>query len=228
MNVVAIILVIIVILLVYMLYRYFIIKSVELADTANLNAVNDAITLTNNPSSLRYSYGIWIYVNSWDASREKTIFSRDSGNVKLYLSQTAPILNLDITLNDESTKTLEITDNFPIQKWAHVVISADNQYIDGYIDGKLVKSGRMNNISNNGSESSPKAPQGNLTLGSGIDIYITTFQHWSEPLAPQTVLSEYLKGNGQGGLGMKSFMASYGVDLSILKDNVEQTKFSIF
>ena len=240
MNAIAIILAIVVILLFYILYRFFMLKSTELTQTASLLDSNPSIPIENKPTSTRYSYGIWIYVNSWDSSKEKTIFER-TNNIKLYFAPTAPILKCDITMDNGSsdgaapTTTLEITDNFPIQKWVHIVTSVDNQYLDAYLDGKLIKSGRLYSeaVAAEGGtrasqESTPKTPADEpMVIGSGTtyDAYIAKFNHWSLPLDPQTVWSIYNEGNGQS--GMNNYISSYGIDLSILKDNVEQSKYSI-
>ena len=243
MNAVAIILAIIVILLFYILYRFFMIKSTELSSTASLMDSNPSIPIENKPTSTRYSYGIWIYVNSWNSSIQKTIFERKN-NIKLYFADTAPVLKCDISMDDGQTlaagasaptTTLEITDNFPIQKWVHIVTSVDNQYLDAYLDGKLIKSGRLyseavdaENNTPASPESTPKTPADQaMTIGGGTnyDAYIAKFNHWSLPLDPQTVWSIYKEGNGQG--GMNDYISSYGIDLSILKDNVEQSKYSI-
>ena len=237
MNGIAIILAIVVILLFYILYRFFMLKSTELTSTANLLEQNPKISIENKPTSTRYSYGIWIYVNSWDSSTEKTIFEREN-NIKLYFSKAAPVLKCNITMDDGETApttTLEITDNFPLQKWVHIVTSVDNQYLDAYLDGKLVKSGRLYNeavVDQDGvttsSESTPKTPADQaMTIGgsTSYDAYIAKFNHWALPLDPQTVWSTYSEGNGQS--GMNNYISSYGIDLSILKDNVEQSKYSL-
>ena len=134
--------------------------------------------------------------------------------------------------SDETT--LEITDNFPLQKWVHIVTSVDNQYLDAYLDGKLVKSGRLYNEAvvadgvTTSSESTPKTPADQaMTIGgsTSYDAYIAKFNHWALPLDPQTVWSTYSEGNGQS--GMNNYISSYGIDLSILKDNVEQSKYSL-
>ena len=242
MNGIAIILAIVVILLFYILYRFFMLKSTELTSTASLLEQNPAISIENKPTSTRYSYGIWIYVNSWDSSIKKTIFEK-TNNIKLYFADTAPVLKCNITMDDGKTltdgqtaptTTLEITDNFPLQKWVHIVTSVDNQYLDAYLDGKLVKSGRLYNeavVVNNvttSPESTPKTPgDDNMIVGGGTtyDAYIAKFNHWALPLDPQTVWSTYSEGNGQS--GMNNYISSYGIDLSILKDNVEQSKYSL-
>jgi hypothetical protein len=249
MNGIAIILAIVVILLFYILYRFFMLKSTELTSTASLLEQNPAISIENKPTSTRYSYGIWIYVNSWDSSIKKTIFEK-TNNIKLYFADTAPVLKCDISMDDgvlladgasAPTTTLEITDNFPLQKWVHIVTSVDNQYLDAYLDGKLVKSGRLftekveavvATSTTTGvtavAESTPKTPgDDNMIVGGGTtyDAYIAKFNHWSLPLDPQTVWSTYSEGNGQS--GMNNYISSYGIDLSILKDNVEQSKYSL-
>jgi hypothetical protein len=245
MNGIAIILAIVVILLFYILYRFFMIKSTELTQTASLLDSTPSIPIENKPTSTRYSYGIWIYVNSWNSSIKKTIFER-TNNIKLYFAEAAPVLKCNITMADGQTlgegqaaptTTLEITDNFPIQKWVHIVTSVDNQYLDVYLDGKLIKSGRLyteavaadtTTKTDAVSESTPKTPGDEpMVLGSGTkyDAYIAKFNHWSLPLDPQTVWSTYKEGNGQS--GMNNYISSYGIDLSILKDNVEQNKYSI-
>jgi len=43
-----------------------------------------------------------------------------------------------------------ITNNYPIQKWCYIVISVDNNFIDCYLDGKLVLS-QKTYVSNSGS-----------------------------------------------------------------------------
>ena len=67
---------IIIIILIYVLYVFFVSKSSVIDKSANLKDSNEPITTINSGQSVRYSYGIWVYVNTWDSTREKTIFSR--------------------------------------------------------------------------------------------------------------------------------------------------------
>ena len=78
-------------------------------------------------------------------------------------------------------------------------------------------------------QNSPATPTGkDIIIGGGntFDAYVSKFQHWSEPVDPQIVWSEYMSGNGQS--SVTNFISSYGIDLSIIKDNIEQSKYSIF
>ena len=141
---------------------------------------------------------------------------------------------MDLTMNDTaaSTSTMVITNNFPLQKWVCVAISVDNQFADAYLDGKLIKSQRF--YSENGAM--PAIPSDSTTspiyLGNSeattnfgpFDAFISEFKRWTAPIDPQTVWDTYLAGNGTNSVS-RAF-SSYGIDVSVLKNNVEQTRFS--
>lgn len=214
---------ILIIILIYVLYVYFTMKSTTLISNASLNETQSPITISSNPASTRYAYGIWIYINSWDTNKEKVIFTRE-GNVKLYFDKLSPVLKCDVTMTQSGVETAIVTDNFPLQKWVHIIASADNQYFDFYLDGKLVKSIRA--YSEN---SMPKQPlkDTKLILGGSdtFDAYATRFYHWNQPIDPQTAWKTYKEGNGSSSLGAS--MASYGINLQVLKDNIEYTQFQL-
>jgi hypothetical protein len=228
MNYIVIILGVIIILLIYILVQYVMATSTELTAKANLNDDISAIAITNGPANTSYSYGLWIYVNSWDMSKPKTIFNRNN-NIKLYLDQNSPTLKCDILMNDDTMKTVEVTDNFPLQKWVHVIVSVANQYVDCYIDGKLVRSGRAY-LETDENITTPKQPptvDTQMKLGgtSRFDAYVTKFKHWDDAISPEIAYSNYMEGNGEG---LKNFLSNYGLDVLIKKDNVEQSKFTLF
>ncbi len=230
MNYVVIILGVIAIILLYLLIRVLSATAVELTASANLNDDITPIDIKNSPTSSRYAYGLWIYANSWDMGSTKTIFQRNE-NIKLYLDSSAPILNCDITMSDGNVKTVEITDNFPLQKWIWIIVSVDNQYVDCYLDGKLVKSGRAYIEDSDNGMVVPKIPPNDtvqMKLGGTTrwDAYASKFKHWNGPVNPETAHSTYLEGNGQS--SFNNFFARYGLDLLIKKDDVEQTKLTIF
>ena len=145
MNTLAFVLGIFIVILLYILYKFFSQKSVTLVETSSLNENQDAITIKNNPTSTRYAYGVWIYINSWytttSGSTTKKIFARNN-NVELYFEDNSPTLKCKVytTSGTGTSEEFTITDNFPLQKWSQVIVSADNSYFDIYIDGKLVKS----------------------------------------------------------------------------------------
>jgi hypothetical protein len=235
MNTIIIVLGVIILLLVYILFTYFSSTSTQLNASANLNTIAPAITSINNPTNTRYGYSIWVYINNWDNNANKVIFSR-SKNLKLYLNKSSPTLNLDVKMNDGSTQTMVITNNFPIQKWCFIAISADNQFFDAYIDGKLVNSQRF--YSQNPTNSTgimPAVPLDTTVpvyLGNSdtstvnftaFDAYVAKFQRFTSPIDPQTAWSTYMSGNGGNRM-----LSSYGINLNILKDNVQKQQIRLW
>jgi hypothetical protein len=181
----------------------------------------------NDPGSTRYSYGIWYYLNTWTTGLDKVIFSRTSDILLYFDDNTAsllcslppktndPVANVISPSNNNNTP-ITVTNNFPLQKWVYITVVVDNTIADIYLDGKLVKSVQINQVSPDKSS--------NLYFGSGYDAYISNFQRWSKPLDPQTVWSTYLAGNGSSSIGTNN----YSMNVSLLKDNVTQKTYSIF
>jgi len=236
MNITVIILGITLIVLVYVLYLYLAPGNNMLSKTAAFNVAVPPITNIQVPTSSRYAYGIWIYVNTWDSSQQKIIFSRNK-NLTLYLDKSSPTLYLDVAMNDGTTQTVMITDNFFIQKWVHILISVDNSFFDFYLDGKLVKSQKLFTASNGSTAAVIPATPGDASVpiilgGTGTkstlyDAYAARFIRWTEPLNPQTVWDTYMKGNGNS-WGIFPNLSAYNADVSILKNNIEFSKFQIF
>jgi hypothetical protein len=223
MGITTIVLGVIVIILIYILYVFYVKKSAVLVTTASLKNSNTPITALSAPQSTRYAYGIWVYINTWNAGGTKTIFSRNN-NINLYLDPTKPILYCEIAQNPQPNppQKITLTDNFPVQKWVYVVISADDRIIDCYLDGKLVNSNKLKE-SAAAPASSSSAP---VVLGTGFDAYVAGFTSWSGPIGPQEAWNSYLSGNG--GNSVSRLFTSYNVDVTVKKDNVEQSKFSLF
>jgi hypothetical protein len=222
MGITTIVLGVIVIILIYVLYTFYVKKSSVLVTTASLKGSNTPITALSAPQSTRYAYGIWVYINTWSPNVAKTIFSR-ANNIDLYLDSDKATLKCKITQSPEPNppQIITITDNFPIQKWVCVVISADGQFIDCYLDGKLMNSNKLKNP--------PKTPDSTGTapvvLGSGFDAYVAGFTSWSGPIGPQEAWNSYLSGNG--GNSVSRMFTSYNIDVSVMKDNVQQSKFTL-
>ena len=223
MNYTLIVLGIVVAILIYVLYLYFSDDSQEVTDYHDLSKSAMIIQQKDlkNQNSARYAYGIWVYVNSWNSTGEKVIFTRGSNapanSLKVSLNEQTPTLK--VTLYDTGAEPHEVfvTNNFPIQKWVYLVVSVDGTLVDTYLDGKLVKSHQV--TPNTGYTLA--VPGGILTSGQ-FNAYAARFKRWTHPINPQTVYDEYMKGNGQG-----SMIGAYGVDVSILKDNIEERKFSL-
>lgn len=240
-----IILSVVIILLVYVLYAYLMGTVTKMSQNANLNAAIPPIAKIDGATNTRYGYSIWVYVNTWNNNSTKTIFSRKN-NIRLYLDNTSPTLKLDLTMNGAPvnnvppTMTMNITNNFPLQKWVCIGVSVDNQFVDAYLDGKLVKSQRFYASTTSTTtppvttammpRPPPDATASPVYLGnsetafSPFDAFIAEFKRWSAPIDPQSAMDTYLAGNGTNGVS-RAF-SSYGIDVSVLKNKVEQTRFS--
>jgi hypothetical protein len=184
------------------------------AEVINLNT--DTFTITNkkikNPSSVRCSYGLWVYVNSWSLT-DKVICTAQVPNTipnfKLYLDAKNPTLKCDIrTIKNNTIQSVTVTNNFPIQRWVYIVISIDGPVVDCYLDGKLVKSQQITDLPN---------MSGLYDISCGkFDAYITSLSRDSAASDPQTVWNNYMTGNGY-----TSFSSNYGFAVSVTKDNKE-------
>jgi len=241
MNSLVIILGILIIVLIYLLYVYLTSTASTITSSADFTKAIPSITSFASPTNLSHGFGLWLYVQNWDPSVDKTILFR-SENFKLYLDKQSPTLNCEVTLSDSTAaapdkKTVMITNNFPLQKWVGIIISFDNQYLDCYLDGKLVISYQLVNVKNNNAIS-PKQPLDSITsplylgnsavtpfrpstdgsTGSGWSANALLLTRWTSPVDPQTAWDWYMKGNGQSKFG--SMFSSYGVNYTILKDNI--------
>ena len=230
MNLVVIILGIIIVVLIYILYQYFTASS-KLVSTADLNSSAGPITNIASPANVAYGYSVWIYVNSWTPGANKTIFSRQ-GNLKLYLDKNSPTLYLDVAMNDGSNITTTITTNFPIQRWVFLSVSADNQYFDIYMDGKLVVSNRMykggsSSSVNTPSDDATKIPVylGNAPSGTGWDAVVAGFNRTTTALDPQTVWTTYMAGNGSSSWNP---LSGYNMNLTILQNGKQSSQVKVW
>lgn len=219
MNFVVILLGILVILLLYYLYTTYMVTSSKLSSYLDLNKSNTAIQYSTLASrdSQRYSYGVWIYVNSWNSTNKKPIISRGTTSApdfKLEIGDTTTTLTCII---GDTQSSIKITDNFPLQKWTYVIVSIDSQIVDFYLDGKIVKSMKLTYV--------PKVSKSNIEIGDKTlpDIYLASLNRWPTPMDPQTAWNNYLQGNG-----LPNTSTGTNLKLSVLQDNITQKTFSLY
>lgn len=228
MNVTTIVLGVLVVILLYVLYRYFMTKSTSLSAQANLNnSAIPAVKVTDRPTSMRYAIGYWMYINSWSSvSTNKPIVSRP-GQFTIYLDKSTPTLYVDVSQNCAAgvtaTPPIAITTDFPLQKWTHVVVNADGKFVDMYLDGKMIKSIKL------ACDQAPISTASDVQIVLGgtptSDTMISSLKRWSSPLSPQEVWNDYLSGAGNS---LTNMFSSYGVGVSLYRDNVEQSMFRLF
>lgn len=213
-----------VVLIMYMLFQsYFDGKQSLVSQTKLINMSPIEAEKVSKPNASILSYGIWVHIGQWsnnDNNDDQTLFKRDT-ELEVYFTNNA---GLKIKVDDTATDYTDIvvTNNFPIQKWVHIGIVVDNQIMDVYLDGKMVKSVKLKqNI----------APTEN-SITYGTDSAIASNTHIAEhkrityALDPKGMWDLYMEGNGMGGLTQAA--SEMNVNLSILKDGVESSKISLW
>lgn len=89
---------------------------------------------------LGFSYSMWIYVANWSYNLNNNKIILNKGNSpQIYLTSNNNNLSVDIKTVTGGIETTTVN-NFPLQKWVHVVTVLNNRTVDIYIDGKLERS----------------------------------------------------------------------------------------
>jgi len=218
MNPVVIFLGIVVIVLLWFLYTYYLSAGALSSGQVDLNKGSTTIEKDKltNPGSSNFSYGAWVYVNTWSNTAEKMIISRGNFNIKL--GDSTPVLTCKLPTSGTTPDNFTITNTFPIQKWVYVIISVDGMTMDAYLDGKLVISKQLSSPIT-GDTVNP------LVLGGSTpspDIYLTKVNWWPTAMNPQLAWNNYMQGNGLPS------SSQYNVKLEVLQDNVQQKQFTLF
>jgi hypothetical protein len=190
---------------------------------------SDKIT---KPESVKYSFELWTYVyGSNDGMiQNKYFFSRDAAtpgtrasknkNIGLKMgSAGTPSLLLEYNKPGAATSTtVQVTDNFPLQTWQHIIVSVDNKFIDVYMNGKLVKSIK--------DDIETPSPTSNIDFSkSPFKTHLAKFTRTITPTDPQTAWNNYLAGNGENPL--KNIMGNYGVSMSFKKDDQDAYQLNL-
>jgi len=220
MNV-ALIILIIVILLIGLYFIYYVGFSAQTVfdlTKSNTNIANKDIV---KPATTSFSYGMWLYVNNWNSTSQKEIIVAKTSAAtptkvfRIYLEATIPTLKVDILTKGSAspTKTVTVTNNFPIQRWVYIVISVEGLIVDCYLDGKLVKSQQLANLPNMDSAY-------DINYGS-IDGFLTMFSRVASPKDPQSVWNSYMAGNGFS----PNYGAAYGFNFVLTKDQSPIAKY---
>ena len=209
---------ILVVLIMYMLFQSYFDGKQSLVSQTKLDKMSD-VTSVSKPNASILSYGIWVHINKWTSGTEQTLFERNT-ELKVYFTSGA---GLKVKVNDDNTPSdIVVTDNFPIQKWVHIGIVVDNQIMDVYLDGKMVKSVKLKAVI------SPAEKDITYGTTSAIaeDTHIAEHKRMTYALDPKGMWDLYMEGNGMGGLTQAA--SEMNVNLSILKDGVESSTYNLF
>jgi len=195
---------------------------------SNYASAQTALTITPDSlpagSSVNYSYSIWVYIDDWSYQygSEKIIFIRG-----IIGSSFMPALSLaSIDNNAIITITLEdrpfecVIPNIPLQKWTNIIMSLNNKSLDGYVNGKLVKTCVLPSIP----KTDPTASL-YLTPQGGFSGYTARFNYWSDSISPQQAWNVYK--SGPGGNMFSNFLNQYKVQLNFLQGNDVKASLTI-
>jgi hypothetical protein len=228
------------VIVIIILYMYFFYKTGEtkLTDKIDLSVTQADITIDKivDPEATVYSFETWVYISKYNGvgaelfSRAATTAGSNANNVNKNISVevtgSSPTLKVKY-MDKESTpgpaqQTIIVTDNFPVQSWAHVVVSIENQYIDIYVNGKLTKSIKAKSIETPSTSSTIK--YGLWTTTGGCSL--AKFYRRTNAIDPATAWSLYDNGNGNS--KVSKYLGTLGMDISLKKDNLEYSKLNIF
>ena len=161
---------------------------------------------------------------------KKNIIERKNGEHKgpvIYLGEHKNDLHVEITSHSTSggnrklIKTITL-ENIPVQKFTHIVVTVNNSAVDMYLDGKLVKTHILNNVS-----TVDEVAEADITVnkGNGFSGYLAKLKYVSRALNPREVYEIYKEGYGAGLFG--GLINRYKLKFSFLKDNNEITSMQI-
>jgi hypothetical protein len=224
MNYMLIIIGFIVVVAIYMLYKYF-------TNTTLTSGVMDLSKRTEytydklkSPTSKIYSLAGWIFMTGQTAAgfifQRAASASNQPYNFGLKFNGTT----LDFYGGPKSTAQFTIANQVPLQKWVYVVINVNGDLVEVYLNGKIVKTVKLDDTTLTSTFSSTAS----LFVGdTAIKGYITQFSMVPELIGAATVWKNYLNGNGVGNQFLNYFMP-YNINMAVTKDDVLQRQFSIF
>lgn len=172
------------------------------------------------PESKRYSIEMWMYVYQFPGT-ETYIIKRNAAkdglkNIGIKLDGSAPKLSIEYSSNG-SSKSVPITDNLPLQTWVHLIVSVDNDFVDVYVNGKLVKSFK----------DTIDVPSATSTIEYGqLSCYLAKLVRSTNATDPQSAWNLYSAGNGENPLA--KYLASFGLSVTLQKNNQDYSKVTIF
>jgi len=210
MNKLAFFGIIILIIVLYFMYLYLFTGTTSVSKIY-LNGSNTELKFSDlsSPGSTRFSFSKWLYIEQLKPVGNSEILN--AGPFQLFVTSDAI---LKYSINGSSTT---IMSNYPLQRWVYVIVSFDNDVVDTYIDGKLLRSQQLNMI--------PEIGQKNNTIsyGTGLEGYISKFERLLYPMDPSTAWSKYMSGAGN-----ITSSASYQGKLSLTKNGNSVSELRIF
>jgi hypothetical protein len=118
-----------------------------------------------------------------------------------------------VTGDYQKCQVIDITENLPLQKWTHVIISTVGSILEFYLDGKLVKTYTHIATPNVVANSNTRIQIGTQDKPVYHDIFISRLQRVPQGVDAKTAFDLYKKGPGTG-LNMGSSKYDFSLKLS--------------
>lgn len=169
------------------------------------------------PESIRYFYDGWFRINSSeDFGKTYVLFNRGSDFIVTLNGHKLSIMHSTATSsntagvhpttgilqpasgNDKHTVIMDVATHFPFQKWVYLCIIVDENTMDAYLNGKLVKSvSNVKDASNQIIRFTNFSKTAAITVGNtGVKGKIARFRREARLLDPQNVWNIYIQGPG--------------------------------
>jgi len=234
MNTTVIVLgVLLILVVIYMIFQDYFTGTTSLKEQTYLqNGVPDTPgSSLGSPDAKNVTYSVWAFVEDATSVTNNLIFSRENdlhvgfkdGTFIVYVGGTN-----DNNNGLEKGQTINVTHNFPLQKWVHILVtteaSTNGRIVDIYLDGKMVKSV---NITYSNTDSANYKPNGTHVIKfDQFQCYISKFERIPKTFDPKTAYNKYKQGNGGSNLG--NVLGNFGLKFAVTKDEVETTAFQLF
>jgi hypothetical protein len=233
MDLTVIILIIVLIVILYLFYKYFIASSSQVVSTVYLNKAATAKTITDKPTVVNFSVACWVYVNSWSTTSNKNIYSlmKDSGTGKpimsLDLDKTAPTMTTTIYNSSGTPTMINVTDNFPLQRWVLTIVSVSNSIVDCYLDGRLISSFQLPTGTLTPADDAKSLTMNFATPVNGVytpvDIFIYGVSRYAYGMDPGTAQNLYYYSSPPA-----TSSNNYNVVLELEKDGQVSNSYRLF
>ena len=187
-------------------------------------SLTDSITITrssNATEGIEFTWSVWIYIDdlTYNSGRYRCVFYKGNDYAKNPNSQDSQGLNfpnnapglyispnsnsLVVMMNTFNVINEEITiDNIPINKWVNVIIRCENNTLDIYVNGTIIKSHYLHGV--------PKQNYGDVYIApnGGFSGYISNLWYYNYALGTTEIAKLTNNGpnthmKGSNGLNIK-------------------------
>lgn len=164
------------------------------------------------------------YMRNGDKSSESSVltsYCNTFGNNAYTTASTASQINSEQSTSIQYQHKIASLEMVPLQEWFNIIFSFNQNMLDIYLNGKLVKSEMLpGNIYNCTSNSDIT-----ITPNGGFDGWTSSIQYLDDAVSPEQAYNMYNTGFGGGIFG--SLFDKYKVKFTLMHGNVEDGSYTI-